>query len=74
MANIKVKKNAEKPESTEILAEAIIRISQAFEKLKASGLNENASVALIYDSVNVSKRDIRLVLDSLRKLKGWYCR
>ena len=74
MVNIKVKKNVEKPESTEILAEAIIRISEAFEKLKASGLNENAIVALIYDSANVSKRDIRLVLESLRKLKGWYCR
>ena len=74
MAKIKVVKNAEKPESTEILAEAIIRISEAFEKLKASGLNETAIEVLIYDATKVSKRDIRLIFKSLRQLKAWYCK
>lgn len=71
---IKIVKNIEKPESTEILAEAVIRIGENFEKLQKSGLNRRAVVALIYDYTKVSKRDIEAVLDSLAKLKGWYCR
>lgn len=72
--NIKVVKNSEKPESKEILAEAIIRIGEGFEKLKASGLNHKAIVALIRDATGLSKRDIDTVLDALARLRGWYCR
>jgi hypothetical protein len=72
--NIKIVKNEEKPESTEILAEAVIRIGENFEKLQKSGLNKRAIVALIYDYTKLPKRDIELVLESLAKLKGWYCR
>lgn len=71
---IKIKKNKDKPESTEILAEAIVRIGDAFEKLKQSGLNESAIVILVHDASKVSKSNIRLVLNSLKRLKGWYCR
>jgi hypothetical protein len=74
MTNIKVIKNEVKPETTEILAEAVIRIGENFEKLQKSGLNKRAIVALIYDYTKVSKRDIELVLESLAKMKGWYCR
>lgn len=72
--NIKVIKNKEKPESKEILAEAIVRISESFLKLQESGLNEKAIIALIYDYSKVSKSNILLVLNSLRKLKSWYCK
>lgn len=73
-SNIKVVKNVKKPEPTEILAEAIIRIGENFEKLQKSGLNKRAIVVLVYDYTKIPKRDIELVLESLAKLKGWYCR
>ena len=71
---IKVQKNPEKPESTIVLAEAIIRIGSAADALGKSGLNEAAIVALIYDASKVSKKNIRTVLQSLRQLRGWYCK
>jgi len=71
---IKVKKNADKPEPTEILAEAIVRIGSAMETLKRSGLNERAIIVLIHDLCKVPRRDIKLVIDSMKRLKGWYCR
>lgn len=74
MPGITVIKNKENPEKTEILAEAIIRIGEAFEKLKASGLNEDGIVALIQDATKLPKGDIRTVLKALRLLRGWYCR
>jgi hypothetical protein len=48
----------------------------AMEKLKQSGLNEPAIVVLVHDGCKgkVSKSDIRIVFESLRKLRGWYCR
>ena len=45
--NIKIIKNEEKPESTEILAEAVIRIGDNMEKLQKSGLNRRAVIALV---------------------------
>ena len=74
MAKITIKKNEEKPEPTEVLAEAVIRIGENMEKLQKSGLNKRAIVALVYDYTKVSKRDIEAVLNSLAQLKGWYCR
>ena len=72
--NIKVIKNEEVPESTEILAEAIVRIGENMEKLQKNGLNRRAIIALLYDYTKVSKRDIETILDSLAKMRGWYCR
>ena len=74
MAKIKVVKNAENPESTEVLASAIVRIGEAMEKLKNSGLNEKAILVLVHDHCKVAKRDIKLVFDSMRKLRAWYCK
>lgn len=71
---VKVNKNPEKPETTEILAEAIVRISEGFEKLQDSGLNEEAIIVLLHDRSKISKRDITVVLQNLRTLKGYYCR
>jgi len=72
--NIKVIKNQEKPETREVLAEAIIRISEGLTSLEKSGLNRKAIVALIADGTTVGKPDIRTVLDALARLKGWYCK
>lgn len=71
---IKVNKSKDNPESTEILAEAIVRIGEAMDKLNKSGLNRNAIIVLIHDATKLPKRDIRIVLDSLSRLRGWYCK
>lgn len=72
--NVKVIKNAEKPETPEILAEAIVRIGAAMDALAKSGLNERAIIVLVQAETKISQRDIKEVLGALRKLKGWYCR
>ncbi len=74
MTNIKVVKNEDKPETTEILAEAIVRIGSAMKQLENSGLNEHAIRVLIQHETKISMRDITIVLNSLKKLAGWYCR
>ena len=62
------------PESTEILAEAIVRISAAFDALQKSGLNRKAIVVLIQAETRIAARDINAVLDAMARLKVWYCR
>lgn len=74
MAKISVRKNEEKPETKEILAEAIVRIGAAADQLRRSGLNEDAIVVLLHAKTNVGKPDIRAVLAGLRQLRAWYCR
>lgn len=71
--NVHVTKS-DPPESTEILAEAIVRIGDGMKKLTESGLNEKAIVVLLHDATGLSKRDIKTVLDAQRRLAGWYCR
>ena len=71
---IKIKKNEDKPESKEILAEAIIKISDGFMALIHSGLNREAIVTLLHHKTKVNRRDIDAVLTGLQRLKGWYCR
>lgn len=72
--NIKIIKNQDKPETREILAEAIVRIGESMEKLSSSGLNKKAIIALIQDDTKLGKGCIETVLESLTRLKGWYCR
>lgn len=70
---VKVTKS-DPPETTEILAEAIVRIGDAVEKLNKSGLNRKAIEVLLHDATKVARRDIKIILDSLPRLRGWYCR
>ncbi len=70
---IRVKKS-DPPESKEILAEAIVNIGAAAKKLEASGLNKRAIIILLQAKTKLSQKDIKLVLDSLTQLEGWYCR
>lgn len=74
--NIKVIKNEENPETPEILAESIIKIADAFERLMSTKvLTDHAIVALLKDMpgmAEVSKTEIRLVLENLKRLKGYY--
>ena len=53
MTNIKVVKNEDKPETTEILAEAIVRIGSAMKQLENSGLNEHAIRVLIQHETKI---------------------
>jgi len=73
--NIKIKKNEENPESAEVLAEAIIKIANGFEKLLSTPLKEDAIVQLLLGMsgmAGVSKYQTRLILKNLKRLKGWY--
>lgn len=74
MAGISVKKTSGRPETKEVLAEAIVRISEAMTELQASGLNREAVVVLLAAKTKVSKRDINAVLNGLKSLRSWYCR
>ena len=71
--NIKVVKS-DPPQTTEILAEAIVRIGDAAEKLNKSGINRKAIEVLLHDATGLARRDIKVVLDALPRLRGWYCR
>lgn len=75
--NIKIVKNEENPETPEVLADAIIRIANAFEKLMSQELKQEALVALLKEMpgmTTVGKRDIALILTNLKRLKGYYVR
>jgi len=71
--NVRVKKS-DPPESTEILADSIVRISIALDLLAESGLNHKAIVILIQAYTKLAKRDIEAVLDAQKRLAGWYCK
>lgn len=68
----KTNKVAEKPVTKEVLATAIIQISDAVRKLDKSGLNQKAIVALVNDDTKLGKGIIETVLLSLRDLAKTY--
>lgn len=59
--------------SPESLAEAIIGIAKASDKLFKSGLNRKAVLILLSNSSGVSKRDCGYVLSHLALLEKTYC-
>lgn len=79
---ITVKTNEEHPESVEIIADAIIKISDAFEKMSKARLTRRALMLLIHDNCGVtgnrfkkkkpSIKQIEEVLDSVSSLKKAY--
>lgn len=76
--NIKVIKNEEKPETPEILAASIIKISEGMQKLAQQGNLTNHAIAILVKNMpncsQLSKEDILLVLENIPKLKGYYIR
>lgn len=74
--NIRVIKNEENPETPEILAASLIKISEAFEKLSGVGNIDNDGLCALLSNMtgmrSVGKRDIMLVLENLPKLKSYY--
>jgi hypothetical protein len=76
--NIKVIKDVVEPETPEVLAAAIIQISESMKKLAgAGGLTNEALVQLICGmrgNSHLRKDDVTLVLDGLTRLKSYYIR
>lgn len=75
MANIKIKKNDENPESIELLAQSVIQVAEGFEKAFKSPLTQRAIIVLLQDGIGatkINKHQINLVLESLPRLKAWY--
>ena len=67
---------SEPPESTELMAASIVKISSAMGKLlsEPGGLTSEAIVLLLHDYTKVGKPDIRAILKALPQLRGYYCR
>ena len=73
--DIHIKKNEEKPESVELLAASVVQVAKGFEKIMGGPLTKGALVVLLREGIGeskISKKQIRLVLDALPRLKGWY--
>lgn len=68
-----VKQDEQEPIPAEIMAQAIIEIAAAMEKLNNSGLKRKAIVALIHDTSGLGKRDIEMVLNNLEALRTTWC-
>ena len=75
MKNIKIKKDEEQPESVELLAKSVIQVAEGFQKVLNSPLRERGLIVLLHDGIGatkITKAQIKLVLEALPRLKGWY--
>ena len=73
--NIKIKKDEFNPESVELLAKSIVQVAEGFNDFLNSSLSMEALIVLLQHKLgisNINKKQIRLVLESLPKLKAWY--
>jgi hypothetical protein len=64
----------ERPVTKELLADAIVRISDAAKSLEKSGLNKRGIIALIADDTKLGKGTISTVLNSLEDLAKNYAK
>lgn len=69
---ITVKSNEENPEPLEILAQAIIDLSNAFKKIEDGPLAKRTIVLLLQDATGLPQSAIKKVLEAAPKLKDWY--
>lgn len=70
-----IKTDEENPEPVEIIADAILKVADAFEKINKSSLSERAVILLLYDAIgssNISKKQISYVLKYAPLLKNYY--
>jgi hypothetical protein len=72
MTKAKIVQDEEAPVEREVLATAIVSISDAVKRLYDGGLNRRAVVALIADDTKLGKGTISAVLDSLLELRKTY--
>lgn len=68
----KIQQDLHKPIDPPILAQAIVDISAAMQKLLKSGINRAGIVVLLQDATGMCKRDIVNVLVSLEDLGKKY--
>jgi hypothetical protein len=73
MNKITVKQQPDEPVAAEVIARAIIDISDSMKKLSTSGLKRKAVVALIHDHSGIRKGDIEIVLNNLEALRETWC-
>lgn len=66
---VKIKTNEENPEDMELVAQAIIDIASAFERIANSRLKQRAIVLLLHDATGVPMNTIVKILDTAPKLK-----
>lgn len=66
---IKVITDEVNPVDLELIAEAIIRVSDGFEAIAKSKLNERAVVLMLHELSGVTKTDIKRILYHARQLK-----
>lgn len=58
----------------ETLADAVEKISECLSKILASGLNQKAIIALLHDHTKLPKRDIKVLLEALPRMRKLYCK
>jgi len=69
-----IKQDPEAPVEREVLATAIVKISEAIEALKKSGVNEYAVIVLLHDKTGVAKGLLKHIFGALADLKRDYTR
>jgi len=69
---VTIKTDEENPEPIELIAQAIIDLSDAFKKIESSRLTKRAIILLIKDRCYVNMKDIEIILDIAPKLKDYY--
>lgn len=68
-----VVQNPDAPVPREVLATSLVRIAEAFQKLRASGLNRRAIVILVSASSGQGRGVVEHVLNALESLRKDYC-
>lgn len=78
---LNITQDPDKIVSKDLLATAIVKISDSMRQLLASGLNRKAIVVLVHDSIpksgygpSIGKRDVEAVFGALEQLKERYTR
>jgi hypothetical protein len=69
---VRIIKDHATPEPDEILAAAIIKISEAMDRLNRGPLKRDTIVLLIHDHTKIARRDIGAVLNTLDSLQRIY--
>lgn len=72
MSPVTITQDPDKPVEREVLAASIVKISDAFQALKKSGLNRDAIVVLLHDRTKIARKTINDILNALEQLKRLY--
>ncbi len=67
-----MKKKEDEKHPAEIIAEELVKISDAIEKLLNSGLQRKTIVVLLHDMTKMNKKEIEYILNSLENLGEYW--